>query len=46
MFTDKGGKFECFAQGSDLVFFFGNGTNVKIPFDIKPPFIKTVLQKL
>ena len=32
-----GGKFKFSDQGSDLAPFFGNGSKLKIPFDIKPP---------
>ena len=31
-----GGKFNS-AQGSDLAPFYGNGTKIKIPSEIKPP---------
>ena len=39
LFTEKGGKFKFSAQVSDLPFFVGNGTKVKIPSEIKPPLI-------
>ena len=32
-------------QGSDLAPFIGNGTNVKIPSEIKPPLNETVIEK-
>ena len=40
MFTVKGGKFKFSPQGRDLAPFFGNGTKVKIPSEIKLPLGK------
>ena len=37
LFTVKGGKFKFSAQMNDLAPFAGNGTKIKIPFDIKSP---------
>ena len=40
-----GGKFKFSAQGRELAPFFGNGTKVKIPSEIKPHLGKICLFK-
>ena len=35
-----GERFKFSAQGSDLAPFVGNGTQVKIPSEIKPPLVQ------
>ena len=42
MFTVMGGKFKLSAKGRDLAPFFGNGTKVKIPSEMKIPLAVTV----
>ena len=41
VFYDKNLKFP--ARGSDLAPFLGNGTKIKIPFEIKPPLPQSYL---
>ena len=40
LLTVKGGKFKFSAQENDLAPFVGNGTKVKVPPEINPPFTK------
>ena len=45
LFTVKGEKFQFSAQEKNLAPSVGNGTKVKIPFEIKPPLMKTQTYK-
>ena len=45
LLTEKALKFEFSAQWSDLALFVGNGTKVKIPSEIKPLLVSSILAK-